>query len=333
MDDSLLLDSSDEENSSYDSDGNSYESDFDDSQSDSESDSSDILSNARDWCKISKNDVLQPPPPPRFPFTGSPGLKERIQNAADPMEYFNIFFSDDIVEHIACETNRYAKDYLNDVTLKPHSRANKWKPTSPEEIRVLLAIFIIQSIVQKPKESLFWTRRTSIETPFFRNVIPQKRYYLLTKFLHFVNNDAASEEFPEPKLKKIWPIFEHLGKKFSTAYIPDRDISIDESLMKFRGRLSWIQFIPTKRARFGIKFFVLSESASGYVWKLTVYVGKTTLFDEEFKDRNLATKSVLTLIKPLLNQGYCLITDNFYTSPELFEELINHKTDAYGTEH
>ncbi|CAI9556655.1 unnamed protein product [Staurois parvus] len=45
----------------------------------------------------------------------------------------------------------------------------------------------------------------------------------------------------------------------------------------------------------------------------------------------MATSSVLSLIEPLLNQGYCVILDNYYTSPELYEVLLQHKTDAYGT--
>ena len=45
----------------------------------------------------------------------------------------------------------------------------------------------------------------------------------------------------------------------------------------------------------------------------------------------MATSSVLPLIEPLLNQGYCVTTDNFYTSPELYEVLLQNKTDAYGT--
>ena len=43
----------------------------------------------------------------------------------------------------------------------------------------------------------------------------------------------------------------------------------------------------------------------------------------------MATTLVLTLIEPLLNQG--TTTDNFYTSPELYEFLLQNKTDAYGT--
>lgn len=45
----------------------------------------------------------------------------------------------------------------------------------------------------------------------------------------------------------------------------------------------------------------------------------------------MATTSDLTLIEPLLIQGNCVTTDNFYTSPELYEFLLQHKMDAYRT--
>jgi hypothetical protein len=37
------------------------------------------------------------------------------------------------------------------------------------------------------------------------------------------------------------------------------------------------------------------------------------------------------LLKPLLDKGYCLKVDNFYTSPKLADILISHTTDVYGT--
>jgi len=40
---------------------------------------------------------------------------------------------------------------------------------------------------------------------------------------------------------------------------------------------------------------------------------------------------VLDLMSRLLDKGYCVITDNFYTCPALFLKLVKHKTDAFGT--
>ena len=42
------------------------------------------------------------------------------------------------------------------------------------------------------------------------------------------------------------------------------DIAINELLMKFKGRLSYRQFNPLKRARFDIKFYKLCESDQAF---------------------------------------------------------------------
>ncbi|GFU71794.1 piggyBac transposable element-derived protein 4 [Trichonephila clavipes] len=119
--------------------------------------------------------------------------------------------------------------------------------------------------------------------------------------------------------------------KFKSVYVPKPDISVDESLIAYKGRLSWKQYIPQKRARFGIKLFQLCESESDYIWNSLIYTRKGTAFNENYNDYGLSTKSVLTLIHELKGKGYCLSTDNFYTSPELAEILIGSKTDVCGT--
>jgi hypothetical protein len=47
--------------------------------------------------------------------------------------------------------------------------------------------------------------------------------------------------------------------------MPESDVSVDESLMMWKGHTSWKVYIPSKRARFGIKSFELCEAKSGYV--------------------------------------------------------------------
>jgi len=50
-----------------------------------------------------------------------------------------------------------------------------------------------------------------------------------------------------------------------------QDIAVDESLMKLCGRLSLIKFNPTKQAHFGIKYYKLYDSSSGYCTQFRIY--------------------------------------------------------------
>lgn len=45
----------------------------------------------------------------------------------------------------------------------------------------------------------------------------------------------------------------------------------------------------------------------------------------------MGTTTVVTLMRPFLSKGYCVTVDNYYTSLELVDRLLQHKPDVYGT--
>ncbi|CAH1973228.1 unnamed protein product [Acanthoscelides obtectus] len=53
----------------------------------------------------------------------------------------------------------------------------------------------------------------------------------------------------------------------------ERVLVIDESMVPFRGRLSFRQYVPNKTHRYGVKLYKLCTS-SGYTYNLKVYTGK-----------------------------------------------------------
>ncbi|GFW43350.1 piggyBac transposable element-derived protein 4 [Trichonephila clavipes] len=195
-----------------------------------------------------------------------------------------------------------------------------------------ITLLLLQGVVQKPVEQWFWSKRPILSTQFSGKVMGEVRYGLLMKFLHFANNDESSSDLDHNmKLKKIREFHNLIVHKFKSVYVLKPDISVDESLIAYKGQLNWKQYIPQKRARFGIKLFQLCESKSGYIWNSLIYTGKGIAFNENYIDYGLSTKSVLTLIQELKGKGYCLSTDNFYTSPELAELPIDSKTNICGT--
>lgn len=291
--------------------------------SDESDESSDEESENEEWQLLSSEAFT--PPPDRFPFTANPGSTV-LQDELDVLEYFKLFIDDYVCDLLVVETNRYAQQ--QPTTSEP----TNWKPVSKEEILIFLAVIILQGIVKKPVEKLYWSKREIIITPFFSKILPYQRYIEIKKNFHMTDNENFdANDHPCPKLHKIWPFYDYVNKKFSEFYVPDRDISIDESLMLYKGRLSWKQYIPSKRSRFGVKSYYLCEAKSGYVYSGIIYTGKGTLLNQKYKDLPLTTQIVMTLMEPLLNKGYCLTTDNFYTSPQLANILVSHTTDTYGT--
>jgi hypothetical protein len=98
------------------------------------------------------------------------------------------------------------------------------------------------------------------------HVLLQNRKYcntilLLLKFLHFAVNSKFDPHQHHKKLYKIQPMFDHLKSRFSSVYIPEQNICVDESLLTWKGWLGWIQYICQSGARLVWKSTNSAEAA------------------------------------------------------------------------
>lgn len=261
-------------------------------------------------------------------------------SSTDPLQLFQTVWNDDIMRVIAHETNEYAWQTIARLTevegaLKPNSRLNDWVEVTVEELYVFFSILIYMSLCYRGRLDEYWTTKT-LEMPHFRQIMSKNRFILITRFLHFVDNDNLDVMIHgyDRKLLKIAPILEHCNQKFREMYVPKRHLSLDESLLLWKGRLSWIQSIRTKAARFGIKSYEICEAESGYLLKMKIYTGKNTSHSAQTEIHGftgVTSKVVIEMATDYLNKGHCLVMDNYYNSVELTRFLKKHGTDVLGT--
>lgn len=254
-----------------------------------------------------------------------------------PSDIFCQLWDQPLLQNIVNETNKYAWQSIaqaeeREPGIPPNSRMHDWVETNINEVYKLIAIMILMGICVRGRVDEYWTTWEFLQMPGFRKIITKNRFLLLMRFLHFTDNDYILEHGDQKKIAKIKPVVDHLNEKFKTAYSPRRELSIDESLLLWKGRLSWVQCIRTKAARFGIKSYELCEAVSGYVLKMIIYTGKGTTNSEPVAGfRNSTSKVVLNLIGAYLRKGYTLFMDNFYNSVELCRYLKSQATDVVGT--
>ena len=98
--------------------------------------------------------------------------------------------------------------------------------------------------------------------------------------------------------------------RFRAVYHPERELAVDQTLVKYKSRVHFRQFIPSKLGRFAIKAFTLAESTSGYVLGSKVYTAKAAAVVQ--KDQR--EKAVMSLMEPFVVKGYYLSMDNNYIS-------------------
>lgn len=180
---------------------------------------------------------------------------------------------------------------------------------------------------------MYWSKDPQFSTPFSMLSWAEIVFSYFPNFYISTTTLTSCTDHPSPdKLFKLRPLLEHLFEKFQEVYVPACDVSIDESLLLWKGlrlRLSFKQYILLKRARFGVKSFILCED-SGYTFSFKNYTGRENVAPEE-QELSLSVRVVVDLMQPLLQKGYHLYNDNWYKSLPLYRYLHQQGTLACGT--
>ena len=125
-------------------------------------------------------------------------------------------------------------------------------------------------------------------------------------------------------MHKIRPFLDHLLTHFPASFSPYENLTIDEGVCGFRGRVIFCVYIKDKPDKYGIKMFTVCDSKTGYVLCTEVYTGK-----------GQQDKSIIGLFQRLLSgyldKGHTVFMDIFYSSLAVFDFLWARKTKAVGT--
>ena len=145
----------------------------------------------------------------------------------------------------------------------------------------------------------------------------RNKFELITKYLRF---DITSTRENRRRLSKFAPmgsVFDMWEQKLSRPFIPHEYVTVDETLVPFRGRCNFKQYMPKKPSKYGLKFWCLCDAATGYCLRIQPYLG---IDGHGGRATGLGKQVVLSLVDGL-DVGRTVVTDNFYTSLSLLKEL------------
>ena len=273
------------------------------------------------WKVYDVGNTTDGPAPKSLPdFQYPTGPTARTKSAKTVLETFQLFFTTVVMQSILSQTKQYAasKGLNCDIFV--------------EEILAFVGLNIAMGLLRLPQVSNYWSTIEIFQTPWFPSIMPRDRFFFLLRCIHLVDNTQQKKKGEEgyDPLFKVRPIIDHLAAVFPQYYYPARELAVDEMMIGTRCRISFLQYLPKKPTKFGIKVWVNSESKTGYVVGFQVYIGAAAK-DNDDTSRGLAHRVVMDLMQPFLGKGHKLFVDNFYTSIPLFSELLKHSTYATGT--
>nr|XP_034194807.1 piggyBac transposable element-derived protein 4-like [Osmia lignaria] len=277
-----------------------------------------LLYGAENWKETDNRPTI-------WEYSESRGVKHYVLNQLGTnygiLDLFFVVFDENLWDIVVTQTNLYAEQIMDNGRKRLD---DGWFSVTKDQILAYFALCVLMSQVKKATIQMYWSKREVIETPVFGKVMPLKRFTQILRCLHFSNN---VRDCNNDRLYKIRPIINYWNHKFDKMYTPEKDKSIDESLMRYKGRLSYKQFNPSKRARFGLKIYKLCDANTGFWSKFKIYTGQDKIDLNDSASENV----VMELAESVLNKGYTLCIDNWYSSPALFLRLHKQKTNVIGT--
>src|SRR5690348_7601194 len=97
------------------------------------------------------------------------------------------------------------------------------------------------------------------------------KFELLLKIYHFSNNEKKHAD--QDRLFKLKSLLNLLQARFKLVNIPGSIITINETMVPWKGRLLFKQYIPGKSHKYDVKIYNVT-STNGYTWNFTVNTNK-----------------------------------------------------------
>lgn len=110
-------------------------------------------------------------------------------------------------------------------------------------MKQFVGIIMWMGLVKMPSVASYWSS-SKLYNCNISAYMSGNRFELILSMLHVSDNKKA---LPDERLYKIQPLVDLLLHKYNNSLIPEQNICINESLVPFKGRLKFRQFISNKR--------------------------------------------------------------------------------------
>lgn len=250
----------------------------------------------------------------------SPGpTRYSVRNVDSPLSAFQLFMKDALLQQIQKWTNKEGA--------RVHGQ--NWKDVTESELQKFLGLSILSGVYKSCNESILQLWSIKDGRPIFNKTMARNRFQEISSCMRF--DDAARRRAARDTGDKLVPIKEMFTTWEATlqdAYVPGENVTVDEQLLTFRGRVPFKQYIPSKPGKYGIKLWMLADSETSYVYHLQVYTGRQA---GQNREQNQGERVVLELTHDLKGSGRNVTADNFFTTLSLAQKLQQQKMTLLGT--
>ena len=244
-----------------------------------------------------------------------PTLSSRTNTCQSGSDYFSLIFNHEIIDKIRSYTNQ---------------RINVEDHTSALELNAFFGLLIMFGVTKKNLIDVneLWSYDSIHHIDYANACMPRERFKFLCSKIVF-DQESSRISRAHDKIGKIRELLD-LFQRNIELMTPGENLCVDEQLYSFRGRCGFKQYMQSKPAKYGIKYWALVDVQSSYVLNTKLYLGKINKNDKQAT--NVGENIVVNLAQTYFNkQTRTLTADNFFSSIKLAQLLYSKNILFIGT--
>jgi len=124
----------------------------------------------------------------------------------------------------------------------------------------------------------YWSTDPTISTPIFPRTMSTNRNESIWQASNFTDNSQQTQD--STRRFKICPVYEYSVQKCRSAYSPKQELSLDNAMIPWRGRLKFRTYNPGKITKYTVLVGMVCEAVSGYICNMKIYSAEGKKFED-----------------------------------------------------
>ena len=265
---------------------------------------------------------------------GQPGPTGVAKHATDAKSSWELFFLQKILEIVVKCTNQRIEKAKQNLNLSSKTWYNFMDVVDETEILAFIGLMYLRGLALMCNHDVKYLYSALMDPQPFGATMSKNRFQFLYACISFDDLSTRQARWKHDRFAAIRELFEIFGENCCKHVIPDKYLSLDETLYPMRTSIGFKQFNPSKPAKYGLLFKSINAVRYSYTFSTTPYCGKSrdqpTAYYTQGTE-NVAKYLVMQLQKHVDIQGRNISFDRLYTSISLAKWLLSNNITCVGT--
>ena len=218
-----------------------------------------------EWTRTTLKDIID----------DKPGPTAKCLNSESPIDCFNLFLDQEMRNIVINYSNLNEERRIGGL-IKGNKKTRGFEPLNQLEFDTFVGICIALGALNQNSVDIHWIwskKHTEFHFSFVRKAMTLTKFKRIRSMLRFDDKLTRDQRKKSDKLAAIREFNDKLQANCIHNYNPEENLTIDERISPFHGRVGFKIFMKSKPHKYGLKIWMLCGATVRYVHNFQVYTG------------------------------------------------------------